>query len=307
MQAWRGAPAATLRRGGLELTMLPDRGACIAGLTHHREGQAALPLLRPLPPDSGDPFQSGGHVMLPYANRLHAQRLWDSPDVHSIRARRIACNRSGIADPVHGVGWMKRWTVLHRGPDTLTLGYVHAADAHWPYAHRACLRATVQDDAVLFRLALTNQEDVPMPFGMGFHPYLTIDPDSRLRVDAARSWEQDGQGRPTRLIPWPAQAGDGIAASALQINHCLAGWCGPVRLLHPGRGLVLEIHAEEDLQHLQLYRPAGVPWLCVEPMSQATGVWSLRQVRRQEAGERWLPPGATWETGIRLRVRPLAG
>lgn len=307
MQAGRGAHAVTLRCGGLTLTMLPDRGACIAGLTLQRDGQEALPLLRPLPPDSEDPFHSGGHVMVPYANRLHGQRLWDSPDSRSSRARRIACNRAGIADPVHGVGWMKCWSVLQSGPDTLTLGYVHDADAHWPYAHRACLRATVQHDAVLFRLALTNQEDVPMPFGIGFHPYLMIDPDSRLRVDAAGWWEQDSQGLPTRLAPWPAQADDGVAASALQINHCLAGWRGPVLLLHPVRGIALEIHADADLPFLQLYRPAGVPWLCAEPMSQATGVWSLPQVRGEEAGERWLPPGASCETGMVLRIRPLAG
>lgn len=307
MQTGSGTHAVTLRCGGLTLTMLPDRGACIAGLTLQRDGQEALPLLRPLPPDSEDPFHSGGHVMVPYANRLHGQRLWDNPEAASSRARRIARNRAGITDPVHGVGWMKRWTLLHREADTLTLGYGHDADADWPHAHSARLCVVVRDDAVQFRLAVTNQEDLPMPCGIGFHPYLMIDPDSLLRVDAAQWWEQDSLGLPTRPVPWPAQAADGVAASALQINHCLAGWRGPVQLLHPGQGIVLEIQADADLPFLQLYRPAGVSWLCVEPMSQATGVWSLAQVRSQQAGERWLPPFGTWETGMALRVRPLAG
>jgi galactose mutarotase-like enzyme len=62
------------------------------------------------------------------------------------------------------------------------------------------------------------------------------------------------------------------------------------------------MRASSELDHLQVYRPPGVPWLCVEPVSQATGAWSLPQVHQASAGLRWLPPGGEFQGWMALSV-----
>ena len=292
-----------LRRGRMEMQMVPGLGACVAGLLYCAPDRAPVHLLRPLPEDSQDLFLSGGHVMVPFANRLHGQRLLDGPGTE--QARPIACNRPGIGDPVHGVGWMKAWALTGQSSDALTLSCTHVADDHWPWTHACTLQVRLEDNGVVFRLAVRNQHDAPMPVGMGFHPYLSIDPDSRLFFTAASRWEQDADGLPTHMASVPPLPADGAAAQRIELNHCFSAWRGPVRLLRPAHGLVLELRADADLPHLQIYRRAGVPWLCAEPMSHATGAWSLPQVHHADAGLRWLAPGAEWETGMEVRVVPL--
>ena len=270
-------------------------------MLHHAPDREALHLLRPLPDDSQDLFESAAYVLAPYSNRLFGQRLLaGAGDV-----RQIALNRPGISDPVHGVGWMKAWSVTGQTADGLTLAFRHEADAHWPYAHSCVLQLLVGDHQVCFRLTICNRSDSPMPVGMGFHPFLAIDDNSEVFFRTAARWEQDGQGLPTHLAPSPHGAATGLHAASLELNHCHSGWSGPLRLTRPRHGLTLEMRASSELDHLQVYRRPGMPWLCAEPVSHATGAWSLPQVHQASAGLRWLPPGAEFQGWMALSV--LAG
>lgn len=294
------APATvSLRRGAIELQVLPARGACCAALLHHAPGREGLDLLRPLPAGSQDLFQSGAYVLAPYSNRLFGQRLLaGAGDV-----RHIALNRAGITDPVHGVAWMKTWTVTAHSAGSVTLACRHEADAHWPYSHACELQLEVGDSQACFRLTLRNLSDSPMPVGMGFHPFLAIDDDSTVFFQTAGRWEQDAQGLPTHLAPSHSDPAAGVhAASSLELNHCHSGWSGPLRLTRPRHGLTVEMRASSELDHLQVYRPPGVPWLCAEPVSHATGAWSLPQIHQASAGLRWLSPGGQFQGWMALSV-----
>ncbi len=300
--AWKTTVA--LRRGALELQVVPALGACWAALLYCAPGQAPVHILRPLPQDSEDLFDSGGYVLVPYSNRLFGHQLLAG----SGDTRAIALNRPAISDPVHGVGWMKAWAVAASSPDTLTLSYHHGADAHWPYAHACQLHLAVGEGGVSFRMTVHNLSEQPMPVGVGFHPFLAIDGDSQVFFDVAARWEQDDTGVPTHRVPThrvPVAAcpPQGHAAALLQLNHCFGGWSGPVRLTRPQHGMTVELCASNELDHLQVYRRAGMPWLCMEPVSHATGAWSLPQVHHASAGLRWLPPGAQFRGWVELSVR----
>ena len=288
----------SLRRGPLELQVLPARGACCAALLYHAPGRAALHLLRPLPQGSEDPFESAAFVLAPYSNRLFGQRLLAGAG----EVRHIALNRPGIADPVHGVGWMKAWTVTGHSAEALSLGCHHDADTHWPYTHACELQLALGDSGVFFRLTIRNLSPSPMPVGLGFHPYLAIDDDSEVFFSAAGCWEQDARGQPTHLAPTPHDPSDGLLASRLERNHCYSGWSGPLRLTRPRHGITVEIRASKELDHLQVYRRAGMPCLCAEPVSHATGAWSLPQVQQASADLRWLPPGGQFRGWMALSV-----
>jgi aldose 1-epimerase len=289
----------TLRQGPIELQIVPGLGACWVALLYGAPGRAPVDILRPMPLTSQDLFESAGYVLVPYSNRLFGQTLLAGNG----QGHAIALNRPGMADPVHGLGWMKSWEVRARSADAMTLCYQHDADSHWPYTHSCELQLAVRDASVCLRMTISNHSRLPMPVGMGFHPFLAIDDDSRLSFGVAARWEQDQNGEPTQPLPVPEMATSGHRVAGLEVNHCFSGWKGPVRLTRPRHGVAVELRASPELDHLQVYRRAGMPWVCAEPVSHATGAWSLPQVHHASAGLRWLPQGAQFQAWMELCVR----
>jgi aldose 1-epimerase len=88
-------------------------------------------------------------------------------------------------------------------------------------------------------------------------------------------------------------------------DHCHAGWRGPVCLTHPRRQIALSVTASAELEHLMVYRRPGQPWLCLEPVSHATGALSLPALNTPASGARLLAPGERWSVWMNLRVMPL--
>jgi len=292
-----------LRQGPLELQCLPGLGACCAALRHHSgNGAPATDILRPLPAGDCDPFASGFFAMVPYANRLFGQVLQSDGQ----GPRQIALNRAGVPHPVHGVGWMQPWQVVRSSPAALQLAYERAPDAHWPFAHGAAMDIRLSAQALRIELALHNRSQEPMPAGMGFHPWLMAERDAELRFDAQHVWRQDATGLPLERIA-PAQdaqldCAHGRLVHGLDLNHCYASWCGTAELRRPSAGLRVQLRASADQGHLQVYRPPGQPWVCVEPQSHATGAFSLPACHLPVHGVRWLAPGATMRAWIEVTV-----
>lgn len=296
-----------LRQGPLELQWLPELGASCAALRHHAGGGAPVDILRPLPEGSTDPFQSGFFALLPYANRLFGQVLLaDGPPQAP-----IALNRTGQPHPVHGVGWQRPWLLGDASASWLHLVHTHSADAHWPFDFGATMDLRLSERALRIELSLRNASGQAMPAGTGFHPWLIAEPDAQLRFDARHVWIKDGEGLPLRRIP-PAQdarfdAGPWRPVHGLELDHCFAGWRGVAELRRPQAGLNLRLCASADQGHLQVFRPPGQGWVCVEPVSHAAGAFSLADLQGEEHGARLLAPGATMHSWMEIAVEPATG
>lgn len=253
-----------------------------------------------------NPFEVASFALVPYSNRLFDGLLL-TPD----GSLTLPCNAAGIDTPVHGLGWRTPWHTTHAEAQTLSLRYDHAADAHWPFAHACEQSIALSEGAVRFSLRLTNLSDRPMPAGLGFHPWFALAEDSRLRFEAATVWMQDARGRPTLPVPPKPDERFGFSqwrsAQTVEQNHCHGGWSGQADLRLPGHGLELTLSASPELNHLMVYRKAGQPWLCLEPVSHANGAWSLEHMQSIEAGARMLAPGAALEAWMQIAVRALSG
>jgi len=221
-------------------------------------------------------------------------------------AQTIASNRAGVRHPVHGVGWAKRWTVQESARHCATLSYLHAADPHWPYAHACSLMVTLGPRSARFELVLQNLSDEPMPAGLGFHPYLMLEGDSLLRFSAKAVWDQDLAGVPCRRIPVAGDQRFDFGAprrvEAVELNHCFAQWAGVADLRRPQHALTVRVTADSALVHLVAYRPTGQPWICIEPVSHATGAFSLDRLRGRAHGLRWLAPRRSMRACMEIRV-----
>ena len=120
---------------------------------------------------------------------------------------------------------------------------------------------------------------------------------------------KDGQGLPASALPAGSAPEFEFSSPQLAMeivqDHCHAGWRGPVCLTHPSRQIALSVSASADLKHLMVYRRPGQPWLCLEPVSHATGALSLPGLNTPASGARLLAPGERWSVWMNLRVMPL--
>ncbi len=291
--------------GKLSLDLDPVTGICRR--LRWKDGPAASPidlLAWSAPSARENPFEVGSFALVPYSNRLFEGRLL-TPD----GSLTVPCNAAGIDTPVHGLGWRTPWRMGHAEPKKLSVHYEHAADAHWPFTHACEQLLALSDGAVRLSLRLINLGDRPMPAGLGFHPWFALTEGSRLRFEAATVWMQDARGRPTLAVS-PKQDerfdfSQWRSAQTVEQNHCHSGWSGQAELLLPQHGLALTLSASPSLGHLMVYRKPGQPWLCLEPVSHATGAWSLDHMHSSEAGAHMLAPGEALEAWMQIAVRAL--
>ena len=64
--------------------------------------------------------------------------------------------------------------------------------------------------------------------------------------------------------------------------------------------------ASARLRHLVVYRTHAQPWLCLEPVSHATGAFSLPHLHQPRHGPIELAPGRVLRGWMELRIEPHA-
>ena len=293
----------SLHCGALSLDLTSAGGACTA-LRWQVPGADAFNVLQPRAAQSEERFEQPSYALVPYSNRL-----FDGQLITPTGPITLPGNHRLHPIPIHGVAWRTDWQTHQTGEASATLHYRHTADAHWPFAHECTQQVSLGPDTAHFALTLRNLSDQPMPAGLGFHPWFAVDEDSTVDFTAASVWTQDAQGRPLAAVPAGNEARFDFArprpAMDVVQDHCHVNWHGPARLTHPRRQLAVELTASADLSHLMVYRRPGQAWLCLEPVSHATGALSLPALNTAACGARLLAPGASWSAWMTLAIHRL--
>jgi aldose 1-epimerase len=275
-----------LRAGDLRLALRPDLGGSIAGLW-----KAGLPVLRSTEPEAlAGSRQAGCYPLAPYSNRLGYRRFrWLGHDHTTLP------NFDDSPHSVHGVAWQRPWDVVGASDTEAELHYRHHADAAWPFDFDLRQRAVLCAEGMELHLALTNLALQPQPVGLGWHPYFTKRPHSRLHIELTDRWESDASGLPTRRVPQPGIDGD---VSHLAFDHCFEGWRGAARL----RDEKFSMRLSSSLPYLVVFTPETKPYYCVEPVSHVSN--AIHMTDPAAHGLRALAPGATFDAWMKLDIEP---
>jgi aldose 1-epimerase len=279
--------AVELHAGALRLALRPDLGGCIAGLWHD-----TLPVLRSSEPGGlARARLSGCFPLLPYSNRLGYRRFrWLGEDYGT------APNFDDSPHSVHGVGWMRPWTVASARAHDAVLELVHAGDADWPFPFQARQVVALTPEGMNLGLSFTNTAPHPAPAGLGWHPYFPKRPRSRLHVELSERWESDASGLPTRRVP---QSGIDADVAHLAFDHCFEGWPRHARL----RDEKLHLRLSSSLPYLVVFTPPLKDYFCVEPVSHVNN--ALHMAEPSAHGLRTLSSGERFEAWMKIEVRPL--
>lgn len=275
--------------GGVVLEVVPRLGA-----RFHRLRIRGVDVLR-TPPNvetqEADPFYWGAFPMVPWCNRIPDGRIvWDGVDVT------VPLNFGRHA--IHGEGYETAWDVVESGH------YRFRGPGIFPWRYRSDVVVGVRDDGISWSISVTNEDDVPIPAGVGYHPWFTADGGLRVAVPATDVYEATddalavGPPRPvsgdTDLrslapVPWGLdRVYTGLTASSLLLR-----W--------DESDLSLAFGWNDAADHVVVAAFEEVGAVAVEPQTQCGD--AIGRLARGEAGAAHvLAPGETLKLDYDLRI-----
>jgi aldose 1-epimerase len=255
----------TLTDGVAEVVVAPDLGAGLASYDRV-EGDRRTPLFRPCRNISmAQPFALASNLLLPWSNRISGGGFHFAGRFHP-----LAPNLEGEPYPIHGNGFSSAWTVeaLTRASVELSL----TSNGPGPFRYAARASYGLQDGALTMRLTIVNRGAEPLPFGLGFHPWIIRTPDTLLEAKADWVVLETGDHLPSDKAPvstrpqWNFGARRGLPGG--WINNAFLGWDGRAEIVWLDRKLALEVEADPPLKVYILYSPsAEADFFCFEPVS----------------------------------------
>lgn len=287
--------------GDMECLLCPDKGGSIARLTFHGP-DGPVEVLRPA---TGWALQNGSAVdmgcfpLVPFSNRIAAGRFdFDG------RTVALPLNMGGCPHAIHGDGWQAPWSVAERTDSAARLVLDHGGQG-WPWRYRAVQDIALDDDGLTIVLDLTNEDDRPMPAGIGLHPYFPKPLGTRLSARVGGVWMNDATLLPMdrAVLPEEWRFPDGVVMDRTVLDNGFTGWDGHATLDWPSRGLRLTVTTDGPFGHLVIYAPPGEDYLCVEPVSHMTD--AVNRGQEADAGLRVLAPGESLRGTMRLNLSPL--
>lgn len=289
-------PSLTLSAGGLRLTLLPGLGGAI-GAFDRIEGEAMVPLLRGRACPQ-DVLETGCFPLVPFSNRVR-----DGQFTFRGATVRLAPNMRGDPSPLHGQGWTHAWTVESREPDGATLLFRHAP-GEWPWRYLARQRVELDPRGLGIEISCINEDQRPMPCGLGFHPCFPCTPSTRLTTRAANVWTVDERVLPVDRIPADGKydlSGGPICGRGLDNGY--DGWSGQALIETAGAPLGLRL-SSPDAHYFQLYSPKSGGLFVAEPVSHANAALNAPEEDWASLGLRVLASGEEMRLAMRLDVIP---
>lgn len=264
-----------LRSGAATATIFPDHGG--------RLGQLDLgdgPLLRRPAGDLGWAHW-GCYPLLPWSNRIPGGRLAFG-DLEAV----LPVNwEDGSA--IHGLAASRPWTVREHDDRSASL---EVDVSGGPYAVHGFQMFQLHQDGLRLRLGARNDGDLPVPMGLGIHPWFRY---GRVRVPADERWpgEPLPTGSPVSVDgPYDLRAGvepalmdacfTALTDPAAEVPGAVLRWDGPITNVVVYTGV------------------AG--WVCVEPVTMASDGFALAGQQRPHHGVQVVPAGGTLEVSYRF-------
>jgi galactose mutarotase-like enzyme len=137
-----------------------------------------------------------GQVLAPWPNRLG-----DGEYRFDDRIARAALDEPERHNAIHGLVRWRAWQVVSRAQNVLAMGCTLDPQPGYPWRLRLVVEYRLGRDGLTVTSSATNVDRFPAPFGIGFHPYLTLSTPSidttSLAIPARRRLVTDERGLPT--------------------------------------------------------------------------------------------------------------
>jgi aldose 1-epimerase len=200
-----------------------------------------------------------GQILAPWPNRLED----GSYSRYGFEAS-ASLDEPTRGNAIHGlVRWLP-WTVRSDGASEVVLGCILHPQPGYPWRLDLSVGYQLQPDGLTVTMKATNLSEGPAPFGVGFHPYVTLGrsiDDAFLTIPAGRRLLNDDRGLPTsdesvKETPFDFTTRRRIGATQLDTAYLdlARGDDGRVRVeVDDDRGASVTVWAGRGFDYLMVY------------------------------------------------------
>ena len=245
-----------------------------------------------------------GQVLAPWPNRLADGRY----EFNGVRAQ-AALDEPERRNAIHGlVRWLP-WTLQTRHQNQLLLRLQLHPSPGYPFSLLLELEYHVGRDGLTVTTTAQSLDEGPVPFGLGFHPYLTAGPETVdgaiLHVPARHTLDLDDRGLPTgalsavegtdRDFTTPRFVGPAVLDTAFTTLVREADGRALVDLDAPGGASGATLWADPGFPYLMVYTGDTLPDLvrrrravAIEPMTCPPNAFRTgKDVIDLQPGQEW--------------------
>ena len=232
-----------------------------------KTSQGSIPILKPgYSFHRSGPFSLGCNVLIPFANRISSGGFETPQGILP-----LSPNLPEESFPIHGNGFQVPWQVSQVQNHEICLTLQSNGPSRFQYS--AQLRYVLKLGLLQMELAVTNEAEEVLPYGLGFHPWLAREANSQLRFNAIGCWLEDLEHLPTEHVSPGSSSSKDFSVEhdfpSSLLNNAYTGWDGIADLIRPQYGLTVQVTAENPLSCLQIYSPAAeADFVCIEPVNQ---------------------------------------
>jgi galactose mutarotase-like enzyme len=185
-----------------------------------------------------------GQILAPWPNRLGDGRF----SFAGVEGR-APLNEPERGNAIHGlVRWMP-WRMVGRAQNRVSMACELRPLPAYPFALRLTIEYRLGRDGLVVATEAENFGDADLPFGLGFHPYLTVGTPTvdqlRLTLPAGRRLVTDERGLPTASVPVAGTEYDFTEARLVGVTRLDTGYTG-LRRDPDGRARVELDHPDGD-------------------------------------------------------------
>ena len=284
-----------LSAGALEMGLSPSIGGSISHLDWI-DGDRRVAVLRNCNTCLENVLDAASFPLVPFVNRIRGGHF-------AFRGRDIMLtpNMAGDPSPLHGQGWLSPWRVESASASEALISYHHRS-GDWPWEYRAEQHFTLDDHGLSLRLACRNLSCVPMPCGLGQHPYFKCGDETRIDTQVTDVWTIDEHVLPVGQVSATGRfdlADRLVCGQAL--DHGFGGWDGRARMTDPTWPFDLEL-SSPDAHFFQLYSPAAGGIFVAEPVTHANAALNVPEEQWDVLGMRVLERDEEMSLEMRLEV-----
>lgn len=261
-------PKVTISNAGVRAEFQPDWGGLFSRLefNHPTHGWVDAFVTENQEPASvgGIPF-FGCFLMVPFANRLFGGVL---PTKNTRFQFPIHLSPENLA--IHGTGWDKPWEVRETEGSAVTLAHSWANENN-SYLFEAQLTAHLEGTSVHTQLTLTNKAEVPLPMGMGFHPWFSDIAQSEVRFDEALPANRESPWSKYPSTDFTDLPAEFVPGHYDGLDSTFDGWNKHAQILLKSKKLQLDMVASDAVDRMHAFVMGENDRFCLEPVSHKPG------------------------------------
>lgn len=251
-------------------------------------------------------YAFAGATLAPWPNRLE-DGCWIFGD--KTLQHRINDERGHNSN--HGLVFDRHFEVVQTSQEEIVLKISLGEDLVYPFKIDITVSYKLNEDGLTQTISSTNKDSQLVPFAFGAHPYLLLEDDSMVEINALQVYAKSSRGLPLAKI---SIAESGLAreglnrAGDLQVDDCFVGLVENADSLYstsitrPSLKKTVEIWQDLEFDHLMLFAfrengADGRSALAVEPQTAPANAL------RSHDDVDWISPGSTLSASWGISIK----